>query len=317
MEIQELPLEDRPSDLDKYGPVFILGCPRSGTTFLSSCVGAIPGTREFVGILAPPRLMHLIGESGSASVREELLSCIRDTFWQTFWRSVYFRSERLALLANRSLSIKEFLEKPDMEEKLFCYKEPFLRFAAEHFATHFPNSKFIHIIRDGRDNADSMVRTYGDALSDDVLSSNELSYNKVSEIGTWRRVDGFNFPWWLPATEEASFKSMSKYARYVRLWKEMTIRCRKLKDTLDDTRYYEIKYEDFVSDPIKYGHEIRKFLAKPDSTYFRKRLGRAFTTSSNISKRNQPKDLLDESVNIAGDLLNELGYAVDKEEKAS
>ncbi len=316
MKIENLPLEDRPSDLDKHGPIFILGCPRSGTTFLSNCVGAIPRISEFVGILAPPRLMHLIGGSDCSQIRKELLSCIRDTFWQAYWRRIYFRNEKIKDLLSRSLSIQDFFEKPSMERRLFCYKEPFLCFAVDHFAEHFPNSKFIHIIRDGRDNADSMARSYGDALSDEILASEGLSYNKVSEIGTWRRVNGFNYPWWLPESEENSFRTMSKYARYVRLWKEMTVRGRGLKMVLGDKRYFEVKYEDFVSDPIRYGNEIREFLGQPESKGFKKKLHRAFTASTMISKKNQSKERLDEAIGIAGELLAELGY-LDKREQDS
>ncbi|MBC2592936.1 sulfotransferase [Ruficoccus amylovorans] len=308
MHLADLPVEDSPSLLDEHGPVFILGCPRSGTTFLSSCVAAIPGVREFVGVLAPPRMMHLIGSGVSTPIREELLSCVRDIFWQAFWRRVYFRGEKLSLLVERSIGTREFLEKPDMDGKIFCYKEPFLCFAAEHFATHFPKSKFIHIIRDGRDNADSMVRTYGEALSDDVLASDQLSYNKVSEIGTWRRIDGFNFPWWLPEAEETAFRQMSKYGRYVRLWKEMTLRCRALGKTLPPERYYEVKYDEFVKEPVAQGNRIREFLGHPDSAQFQKRLNKAFTKSTGISGRNQPPEQLAEALAIAGDLLAELGY---------
>jgi len=196
MTLDDLPIEDQPSSLDNHGPIFILGCPRSGTTFLSSCIAAIPNIREFVGVLAPPRLMHLIGTVESEDTRDALLSSVRDIFWQSFWRRYYFRHEQIALLTSRTIRLRELLAKPSLEGKLFCYKEPFLCFAIEHFAAHFPNAKFLHIIRDGRDNADSMERTYGDALSDDVLSDDLLSYNKVSEIGFWNRVDGFNHPWW-------------------------------------------------------------------------------------------------------------------------
>jgi len=56
-------MEDRLFDLDDHDPLFILGCPRSGTTFLSNCIGALAGCREYVGVLAPPRLMHLVGAS--------------------------------------------------------------------------------------------------------------------------------------------------------------------------------------------------------------------------------------------------------------
>lgn len=308
MDIKDLPLEDRPSDLDEYGPIFILGCPRSGTTFLSSCIGAIPSIREFVGVLAPPRMMHLIGSTESEETREELLSCVRDVFWQSFWRCEYFRKQRLVFMLNGTIGLKEFLSKPSLDGKLFCYKEPFLCFAVEHFARHFPTAKFIHIIRDGRDNADSMVRTYGDALCDATLTSEEYSYNKVSEIGTWRRIDGFNYPWWVPPAEESTFREMSTYGRYVRLWKEMTTRCRALKSSIDDTRYLEVKYEDFVSDPITHGEKLRTFIGKPDSAHFQKRLKKAFTDSKSISKKNQPTAHLIESEKIAGDLLSELGY---------
>ena len=56
-----LPLEDSPYLLDEHGPLFILGRPRSGTIFLSKCIADIPDVEEFVGVLAPPRIMHLIG----------------------------------------------------------------------------------------------------------------------------------------------------------------------------------------------------------------------------------------------------------------
>lgn len=245
-----------------------------------------------------------------------MLSCVRDIFWQAFWHGLYFRNQRLASLYSRNITVAEFLKKPSLEGKLFCYKEPFLCFAAEHFAAHFPNAKFIHIVRDGRDNTDSMVRTYGDALSDAVLVSEQLSYNKVSEIGTWRRVNGFNYPWWLPVSEEESFRGMSKYARYVRLWKEMTIRCRSLGALASQKRYLEIKYEDFVKQPVSFGHQIRQFLDQPDSKKFNKRLNKAFTRSTNLSRKNQSIDRLEESMAIAGDLLDELDtWAISRNER--
>jgi len=43
----DLSIEDSPYLLDNYNPVFILGCPRSGTTFLSTCIASIPNIEEF------------------------------------------------------------------------------------------------------------------------------------------------------------------------------------------------------------------------------------------------------------------------------
>src|SRR5258707_711384 len=81
-------------------------------------------------------------------------------------------------------------------------------------------------VRDGRDNADSLERTYPDALSDEVVRSDFLSRNKNAEIGLWERRDGVNVPWWVPPADAAGFGTMSRYERCMLLWREMTRRAR-------------------------------------------------------------------------------------------
>ena len=46
-----LSLEDSPQRLDDSGPVFIMGCPRSGTTVLADCIGTLPNVISQIGIL--------------------------------------------------------------------------------------------------------------------------------------------------------------------------------------------------------------------------------------------------------------------------
>ena len=133
-EIDALPLEDRPFQLDSHGPVFILGCPRSGTTFLSKCISSITGFREYVGVLAPPRLMHFIGSSTSHKYQEDMMLIIRDIFWQTFWRDEYFKTRKIQFLNKNLTQIWQILKRPSMRDLVFCYKEPFLCFAAKQFA---------------------------------------------------------------------------------------------------------------------------------------------------------------------------------------
>ena len=292
MRKEDLPLEDSPYKLDEHGPIFILGCPRSGTTFLSNCIAAISGTEEFVGVLVPPRLLHLIGHPMSNDIRPQLLDSVRDIFWLSFNRRVFERSQRLAQFAKRNLSVREYLSEPALEKRLFCYKEPFLCFSANYFAEAFPNAKFIHIIRDGRDNADSLERRYPNALKDEVLSSEALSQNKVAEIGFWRRINDFNYPWWLPVDEEQPFRAMTKYGRYVRLWREMTERACKLSRQLPPNRYFELQYEEFVQAPLEYGRALGQFLGTSNSALFERKLKQAFKSSIRISSRNQNTDKL-------------------------
>ena len=306
--LENFSFEDRPSCLDSHGPVFILGCPRSGTTFLSDCMSSIPGVRDFVGLLAPPRLMHRLGRSMGARGNSEILAIVRDIFWQQFWRSVYAKGDRVKQWIQSKISFVEMCRSPSLAGKIFCYKEPFLCFAAQDFAEEFPNSKFIHIVRDGRDNADSMERTYKYALSDEVLVSDFYSFNKNSEIGYWTRIDGFNFPWWVPEPEMGSFRGMSKYLRCVRLWVEMTTRALELRKTLPKNRYLEIRYEDLCARPSEIGKSLLQFLGIEKASHFDRKIAKTVSNSVKIAQKNLCRSEIEKANQIAGDLLLKLGY---------
>lgn len=306
--IESLHLEDRPFALDKYGPVFILGCPRSGTTFLSKCLAAIDDLEEFVGVLVPPRFMHLIGSTEDGEVKENMLLVTRDIFWQSFWRRRMFRYNKLTQVLQKNAPFRSLFQKPEMNGSIFCYKEPFLCFAAKDFANHYSNSKFIHIIRDGRDNADSMDRTYPFALSNEVLMDQDLTLNNNSEIGPWRRYKGFSIPWWVKPGEEESFINYSKYERNFLMWAEMVTRARELRQVVAKERYLEIRYEDFVQDPVKISHAILQFLGSESNPRVNAQLKKAFSSSIGINKKNSSEDKVRRAEKIAFPLLQELGY---------
>ena len=305
----ELPLEDSPFKLDRHGPVFILGCPRSGTTFLSRCLAAIRGVEEFVGILCPPRLCHLLAAEDRPDREAALLAGIRDVFWGAFWHRRYSRAERLVQLLRGRLTLGTALRAPSLDGALFCYKEPFLCFPAEKFARHFPNARFIHIVRDGRDNADSLERTYPDALSDPVVTSDFLSGNKNSEIGLWEKHGGVNVPWWVSAADAVRFGAMSRYERCVLMWREMTSRARAV-GRLAPTRYFELRYEDLVRDPVRWGTAMVNFLGREYDRRVHRAFTRAFAGSVAIARRNQSAERIRAADAIAGPLLWELGYDV-------
>ena len=195
-----------------------------------------------------------------------------------------------------------------MRDLVFCYKEPFLCFAAMQFAEHFPNSKFIHIIRDGRDISDSMCRTYGDALTDETLKSDILCMNKVSEIGKWNRKGEFNYPWYIDTINYDMYRSLSPYGRYAWLWKEMTTRSMDLKEHIAPNRYLEVRYEDIAVNPIKESKRIEKFLGRKTEKNFERNLKKIHSKSLQISQKNQSAEKLNEAMQVAGELLIKLGY---------
>ena len=302
-----LPLEDSPYRLDDHGPAFVLGCPRSGTTFLSGCIGALPEVEEFVGVLCPPRMCHLLATEDRPDREEMLLAAVRDVFWNAFWRRRYARGERLLRVIRRGAVGWADLGPPTVDGSLFCYKEPFLCFAADKAARHFPNARFVHIVRDGRDNADSLERTYPDSLSDAVVRSDFLTRNKNSEIGRWATRDGVNLPWWLAPADEAAFGAMSRYERCVLMWREMTSRARAVRAIAPD-RYFELRYEDLVRDPAGRGAAVAGFLGRRFDRTARRAFVRASRESVGVGRRNQDAELVRRADAIAGPLLRELGY---------
>jgi hypothetical protein len=306
-----LPLEDSPALLDKHGPIFVLGCPRSGTTFLSHCLGSLEQIEEFVGVLAPPRLMHSIGcrsAQGETVSVENMLRIMRDVFWQSFWRRRYFLPERMIQVLSGKKRASNLLSKPSLEGAYFCYKEPFMCLAATEVARHFPNSKFIHILRDGRDSADSLERTYPDALTDRVLTNKRLANNKNSEIGIIRPYRDFFLPWWVPAGREDDFVRRSAYGRCVWMWNEMVSRTIACGHSLGMERYIEVRYEEVVSQPLKQAQRLLDFRGLPMSKRLRRRFDRARTESIGVARNRQCPERLDEAKAVAGDLLRHLGY---------
>jgi hypothetical protein len=311
-----LPLEDSPFQLDQYGPVFILGCPRSGTTFLSECMSAVRGVEEFIGLLCPARMCHILACEDRPEREEALLASVRDVFWSAFWHRRYSRAERVVQVLRGRQGLGGAFGAPSLEGALFCYKEPFLCFTADKFARVFPNARFVHIVRDGRDNADSLERAYPDALSDEVLKDDFLSGNKNTEIGLWTKLDGVNVPWWVPAADAARFGKMSRYERCVLMWREMTLRARALGKSHPE-RYFELRYEDLVSDPQRRGKELLSFLGRPYDRRAQRAFGKAFPGSVKISLRNQDRARIRAAEALAGPLLRELGYDVDVEPAAA
>jgi hypothetical protein len=306
-----LPIEDSPSALDEHGPFFILGCPRSGTTFLSECIGSVAEIEEFAGVLAPPRLMHLIGHQASEGkdVRE-LLLVMRDVLWQSFWRRRFFTNERLARVLVRQKGVGSLLQKRGVEGSYFCYKEPFLCFAMPQVADHFPNAKFVHIVRDGRDNADSMERAYPDALSDRVLTDELLANNKNTEIGVTRVHQGYFLPWWVPTEKQGDFIKMSRYGRCVFMWQEMVSRAMDCGARLGSARYLQIRYESVVSDPLTNARNILQFLGFSLSRRAARKFATAHTASVGIGRKRSNRREVDEAAAIGGELLKQLGYQV-------
>lgn len=309
-EMLDLPLEDQPHLLDRHGPLFITGCPRSGTSFLSNAINAIPTIEQFNGVLAPPRMMHRIGRNVATGQSVDLeLRIMRDIFWAAFFRRCLFFYERVGAVARSKRGLLRLTRPGSIKGRTMLYKEPFIAFAIEPIAEHFKGSRILHIVRDGRDNADSLDRSYQHALSDEVLHDTFLATQKNSEIGPFETIDGFNFPWWVPESERDLFRGASKYVRNVIMWREMTQRIVRAGRTLPPERFLQIRYEDMIRDRRETADQITAFLGGNDHRHLLRGLKGAHEQSIGIHRRNQPAREVDAANDVAGQLLANLGFA--------
>ncbi len=303
-----LSLEDSPQRLDDSGPVFIMGCPRSGTTVLADCISAIRDIILRIGILIPDRMMHLLG-SGQVpdEVQEDLLWSQRYILWRSFLDAYLSRLTSLQdAVRTRNLQTL-WRRNRSPGELLFAYKEPFLVFAASLFARHFKQSKFINIIRDGRDCADSMIRTYPQALVDQVLQDPLLWRLKGSEIGVARPWHGWYLPWWLPEGCEEEFTRLRPFARSVVMWQVMVRETQQLAKTLGPDRLLELRYEELCERPQEVGERLLAFLGRSSSWSFQRVL-RSMTPRSVGCHKRQSAEVLEEANRVGQPLLRELGY---------
>lgn len=105
-------------------PLFVVGAPRSGTTFLGRCVGALPGVALFQEPAATKRVAgYVYGQQ-----------------WAEPAAARYYHAVYRGLLALRGGG--RFAEKTPRN----CFLLPFL-------LRTFPDAQVVHIIRDGRDAA--------------------------------------------------------------------------------------------------------------------------------------------------------------------
>src|SRR2546429_582728 len=127
---REPALRKRPSahalDPRLHRPIFIIGAPRSGTTFLGSCLGRMPE----VSYHFEPRLTK-------AAAR-----CVYDGSWTERRCAAVFRGFYSAMLLAGLDGGRRFAE-----------KNPENGFVVPFLAESMPDAQFVHIIRDGRDAA--------------------------------------------------------------------------------------------------------------------------------------------------------------------
>lgn len=292
-----------PFDIE-YG--VILGCPRSGTTFLVDALRAIDRTECVSGQLFPIAIAHLFNSHISPETQQTLIDSLEFSFQDYLTFNYKSRLPCIQRWLHGTMSRAELIQglKGDRTIERFIYKEPFLGFAPEIAYRGLPKGKIVHIYRDGRDCADSLVRKYK------VLTDEKLMTLKTAEMPFGRKVDHRYVPWWVNQGEEDKFLAASPFGRSVWMWKEIVRRCNDFfsqPEVESSGRVLLVRYEDLVRQPEKWSEIIVNHLGGAMNERLRKQFSQAKESSISIYQRLDKKEI--EAANeIAEAELNMYGY---------
>ena len=206
-----------------HRPIFIIGAPRSGTTFLGECIGRMPE----VSYHFEPRLTKAV--AGRAY----------DGSWSASRSAQVFRMSYSVLLLTALHGGRRFAEKTP--ENSFIV--PFL-------ATTFPAAQFVHIIRDGRDVAVSHAEK-------PWLTAAAAGDRRRGPAGQPR---GPYPRWWVEPDRREEFMAVPDIVRTSWCWRRFTEAALDGLATLADGRAIQVRYESVVSDSKGTADSLGEFL---------------------------------------------------------
>jgi hypothetical protein len=271
-------LRNRPSvqalDPRLHRPVFIIGAPRSGTTFLGNSLGRLPG----ISYHSEPRLTKAAAQY------------VYNGSWSTPRGGAVFRLSYGALLLATLDGGYRFAE-----------KNPENSFLVPFLAAEFPDAQFVHIVRDGRD------ATVSHAEQPWLAAASAASGRR----GRSGQMHGPGARWWVEPERRAEFPLVTDVVRSAWAWRRFTEAALDGVAGLAAERAAEVRYEAMVSNPDATADMLADFLGLPpaDRSGLHASLARARTDSVGRWRAALGEHDLADVLAEIGPLLTRLGYA--------
>lgn len=255
-------------------PVFIIGSPRSGTTFLGNCLAQLPEVSYHFEPIATKAAARYVYQKE----------------WKHWWSKYFYHSVYEWLLRIHGDGDLRFSEKTPRN----CFLIDFL-------AQTFPDAKFIHIIRDGRDVALSLSKKpwfLASQANSGLFEPGGYPYGNYSQF-------------WVEADRREEFEATSDIHRCIWVWKRFTETALKETSNLLGSRYLVLRYENLVFNPLEETNQILDFLnvdSDQSQNQFYQAVKAVKTSSISGWKREFSPEQLQIIEQEAGLLLKELGY---------
>jgi Sulfotransferase family len=239
--------------------VFVIGSPRSGTTFLAEAIGSLPGFVD-LGELAPVK----------AAVPE--LAALPPPEAARRLRRILAVARRVGLVG----SVRAVEQTPEL-----AHLSTALPLA-------FPNAVIVHIVRDGRDVACSLLEKPWLKREQPSADDAGLPYGSYARF-------------WVEPERRPEFESASDARRAAWVWRSYVTAARASTNAL------EVRYEATTADPAAVAVLIAERLGAPPGP-LAAALGRAHGASIGRYRRDLTPEQLAEVEDETGALLRELGY---------
>jgi hypothetical protein len=239
--------------------VFVVGSPRSGTTFLAGAIGSLPGFVD-LGELAPVK----------AAVPE--LAALPPTEAARRLRRTLAVARRVGLVG----SVRAVEQTPELAH------------LAEVLPLAFPDATIVHIVRDGRDVACSLLEKPW--LKREQPSSDDAGL----PYGSYAR-------FWVETDRRPEFETASDARRAAWVWRSYVTAARAAASAV------EVRYEAVAADPAGVAATIAQRLGAPPGP-LGAALNRAHRGSVGRYRRDLTPEQLADVESEAGPLLRELGY---------
>ena len=254
-------------------PVFIIGAPRSGTTFLGSCIGRLPE----VSYHFEPRLTK-------AAAR-----CVYDGSWTRGRSAAVFRLAYSALLLASLDGGRRFAD-----------KTPENSFVERFLAETFPGAQFVHIVRDGRDAAVSHAEQ-------PWLAAASAGTGKR---GCGGQLLGNGPRWWVEPDRREEFAQVPDIVRSAWCWRRFTEAALDGLASLQPGCAIEVRYEWLVQHPALAAELLAEFLGTSPAGLEALRTGLSRARPDSVGRWRaalRPDEVTDVE-RETGRLLTRLGY---------
>lgn len=260
-------------------PVFLIGTPRSGTSFLGRCIEALPGFSYHFEPMATKSAVKYVYTGAWTNAEAE-------GFYRLFYRNL------LRLHLDGDL---RFAEKTPRN----CFAIPFLR-------QIFPGAQFVFIVRDGRDAA--LSHSKKPWLQDDGDTS--LFNTGSHRFGVYPR-------FWVEPDRREEFRTTSTFHRCVWAWRRHAEAALEALEEVPEAVQCRLRYESFVRHPSREMNRLLDMLEVTDGKA--RQAAQAVAAEAHTGSVGAWRDELTmEKREVAraeaGPLLDRLGYS---EEEAS